>query len=56
MHPYTVLMGILYRPGNLLRRIARRVARTEAGASDIEGVGAVIDRSDGRLQIFGGSE
>ena len=56
MHPYTVLMGILYRSGDLLRRIARRVARTEAGASDIEGVGAVIDRSDGRLQIFGGSE
>ena len=56
MHPYTVLMGILYRPGDLLGRIARRVARTEAGASDIEGVGAVIDRSDGRLQIFGGSK
>ena len=56
MHPHAVTVGILRDAGDLLRAVARRMARPELRTADIDGVGAVIHGSDGRLQISGGSE
>ena len=56
MHPHAVTVGILRDTGDLLRTVARRMARSELRTADIDGVGAVIHGGHGRLQISGGSE
>jgi len=56
MHPHAVTVGILRDAGDLLRAVARRMARPELRTADIDGAGAAIHGSDGRLQISGGSE
>ena len=56
MHPHAITVGILRDTGDLLRTVARRMARSELCTADIDGVGAVIHGGHGRLQISGGSE
>ncbi len=56
MHPHAETVGVLDDTSDLFGRIAGSLPGTETSAADVDSIGTVIDRSDGRNVIFGGGE
>ncbi len=51
--PHAVAAGVLHGPRDLRGIVGRGMARTEAGAADVHGVGAVVHGRDHRLAVAG---
>ena len=51
--PHAVAAGVLHGPRDLRGIVGRGMARTEAGAADVHGVGAVVHSRDHRLAVAG---
>lgn len=56
MYAHAVTVGILDDAGDFAGRISGGLTGPESGAADVDSIGTIIDRSDGRNVIFGGGE